>query len=71
MLGKARRMGIPVVASRTSPTSITLQLAQAWNICVVGYVRQGGMRVYTHPQRLGIEDLNRQDAKSAKKMQEM
>jgi FdhD protein len=71
MLGKARRMGIPVVASRTSPTSITLQLAQAWKICVVGYVRQGGMRVYTHPQRLGIEDLNRQDAKSAKKMQEM
>jgi FdhD protein len=60
MLGKARRMGIPVVASRTSPTSITLQLAEAWNICVVGYVRQGGMRVYTHPQRLGI--LNHRDA---------
>ncbi|MFN8373580.1 MAG: formate dehydrogenase accessory sulfurtransferase FdhD [Anaerolineae bacterium] len=54
MLGKARRMAIPIVASRTSPTSITLQLAQAWNICVVGYVRQGGMRIYTHPQRLGI-----------------
>jgi FdhD protein len=72
MLGKARRMGIPVVVSRTSPTSITLQLAQAWNICVVGYVRQGSMRVYTHPQRLGIkaEELNRQDAKSAEKIQE-
>lgn len=54
MLGKARRMGIPVVASRTSPTSISLRLGQAWNICVVGYVRQGGMRVYTHPERLGL-----------------
>ncbi len=56
MLGKARRLGIPIVASRTSPTSITLRLAQAWNICVVGYVRQGGMRVYTHPQRLGLPE---------------
>jgi FdhD protein len=56
MLGKARRMGVPVVASRTSPTSITLRLAQAWNICVVGYVRQGSMRVYTHPQRLGLPE---------------
>jgi FdhD protein len=56
MLGKARRMGIPVVASRTAPTSITIDLARAWNICVVGYVRQGGMRVYTHPQRLGLPE---------------
>ncbi len=54
MLGKARRMGTPVVASRTAPTSISVELAQAWNICVVGYVRRGGMRVYTHPWRLGL-----------------
>ena len=56
MLGKARRMGVPVVASRTAPTSITLELARAWNICVIGYVRQGGMRVYTHGWRLGLGD---------------
>ncbi len=56
MLGKARRMGTPIVASRTSPTSISLRLAQAWNICIVGYVRQGSLRVYTHPQRLGLPE---------------
>ena len=56
MLGKAHRMQVPVVVSRTAPTSITVQLAQAWNICVVGYVRQGSMRVYTHPYRLGLSD---------------
>jgi FdhD protein len=56
MLGKARRMGTPIVASRTSPTSISLRLAQAWNICVIGYVRHGSMRVYTHPQRLGLPE---------------
>ncbi|NUQ37556.1 MAG: formate dehydrogenase accessory sulfurtransferase FdhD [Caldilineales bacterium] len=52
MLGKAARMGVPVVASRTSPTSRSLALAQAWNITLIGYVRTGGMRVYSHPRRL-------------------
>ena len=56
MLGKARRMGIPVVASRTAPTSITVELAAAWDICVIGYVRRGGMRVYTCGWRLGLSE---------------
>lgn len=54
MLSKARRMGIPLVASRTAPTSMTVQMALVWNICVVGYLRRGSLRVYTHPQRLGV-----------------
>lgn len=54
MLNKARRMAIPVVASRTAPTSIAVNLAQLWNICIVGYVRRDTMRVYTHPWRLGL-----------------
>jgi len=57
MLNKAWRMGVPLVASRTSPTSVTLELAEAWGICVVGYLRGAGMRVYTHPQRLGLPPL--------------
>jgi FdhD protein len=57
MLSKARQMGVPIVASRTAPTHITVTLAQAWDICVAGYVRQNGMRVYTHPQRLGLPAL--------------
>ena len=55
MLGKARRMGCPIVASRTAPTSVTVELAEAWGVCVVGYVRRGGMRVYTHGWRLGLD----------------
>lgn len=54
MLNKARQMNIPLVASRTSPTSIAVRLAEAWNICLVGYVRRRSMRVYTHPERLGL-----------------
>ena len=59
MLGKARRMGIPLVVSRTAPTSTAIELAEAWNICIVGYVRQNTMRVYTHPWRVGIVDENK------------
>ncbi len=56
MLSKARHMGIPLVASRTAPTSIAVRLARTWNICVIGYVRQNRMQVYTHPFRLGLPD---------------
>ncbi|MBT3391009.1 MAG: formate dehydrogenase accessory sulfurtransferase FdhD [Chloroflexi bacterium] len=53
MLRKAARMGCPLVASRTSPTSISVEMARAWNITLVGYVRSGRLRVYSNPERLG------------------
>lgn len=52
MLHKAARMGCPLVASRNSPTSLSVAMAQAWNITLIGYVRQRSMRVYAHPERL-------------------
>jgi len=52
MLQKAARMGCPIVASRNSPTSLSVKMAEAWNITLIGYVRRKGMRVYTHPQRV-------------------
>ncbi len=52
MLGKAAKMGVPIIASRTSPTSRSVALAQAWNITVVGYVRRESLRVYTAPWRV-------------------
>ena len=57
MLRKAALMGCPIVASRTSPTSLSVEMARAWNITLVGYVKTGGMRVYTHPRRLGYKGL--------------
>ena len=45
-----------VDGSCTAPTSITLELAQAWNICVAGYVRGGSMHVYTHAWRFGLSE---------------
>jgi FdhD protein len=52
MLRKAARMGCPIVVSRTTPTSLAVQLAQTWNITLVGYVRGNTLSVYTHPHRI-------------------
>ena len=52
MINKARRLGTPIVCSRTSPTSLSVALADAWNITLVAYLRQDRMRIYTHPERI-------------------
>lgn len=60
MLNKARHMETPIVCSRTSPSSLSVGLAEAWNITLVGYLRRNSMNVYTHPQRLGLEHFETQ-----------
>lgn len=52
MINKAAKMGCPIVASRTSPTSLSIGLAREWNITLCGYVRRRRMNLYTHPERL-------------------
>ena len=54
MIIKAAHMNCPIVASRTSPTSLSVGLARAWNITLCGYVRRHRMNVYAHPERLLI-----------------
>jgi FdhD protein len=46
MLPKAARMGVPLVASRTSPTEMAVGLAEQLGITVCGYVRPDGLNVY-------------------------
>ena len=46
MLLKAARMGVPVVASRTSPTEMAVALAEQLGVSVCGYVRPDGLNVY-------------------------
>jgi FdhD protein len=46
MLLKAARMGVPIVASRTSPTEMAVALAEQLNITVCGYVRPDSLNVY-------------------------
>jgi FdhD protein len=46
MLLKAARMGVPLVASRTSPTEMAVALAEQLNVTVCGYVRGDGLNIY-------------------------
>jgi FdhD protein len=56
MLHKGANMGCPIIASRKSPTSMSIEMANNWNITLVGYARRGTLRVYTHPERLGYAE---------------
>lgn len=58
MLQKSALMGCPIVASRTSPTSLSIEMAKTWNITLIGYVRRNSLRAYTHPWRLGLPDAD-------------
>ena len=55
MLNKAMRMRTPIVVSRSSPTTLSVALAKAWNVTLVGYARRDSLTVYTGPAR-ALED---------------
>jgi FdhD protein len=55
MLQKGVRMGAKVVASRTSPSSMSIELAEAWNITLIGYARRHRFNLYAHPERILLE----------------
>src|SRR5262245_33816704 len=46
MLLKAARMGVPLVASRTSPTEMAIGLGEQLGITVVGYLRPESLNLY-------------------------
>jgi len=55
MLQKGALMGCPVIASRTSPTSLAVEMSRSWKITLIGYARHGKLRVYCYPERLGFK----------------
>ena len=54
MLQKAARIGAAIVISRTSPTSMSVELADRWGITLIGYARRNRFNLYTHPERIII-----------------
>ena len=52
MVNKVARMGVPIVISSTAPTSLSVQLAQAWGITLIGYTRRRSFRVYAGAERV-------------------
>lgn len=53
---KAARAKWPIVAAISAPTSLAVRLADTLGVTLVGFVREGSMVVYTHPQRIRCGD---------------
>ncbi len=49
---KCSKWGIPVLASRTAPTNLAIEIAEKRGVTVVGFIRGSRLNVYTHPQRV-------------------
>jgi FdhD protein len=49
---KVAKMGVPILVSRSAPTSLALDLAERIGLTLIGYVRGGRMTVYTGKQRV-------------------
>ncbi|MFN2212272.1 MAG: formate dehydrogenase accessory sulfurtransferase FdhD [Anaerolineales bacterium] len=52
MLQKAASIGAAIVISRTSPTSMSVELAKKWGVTLIGYARRDRFNVYAHPSRI-------------------
>jgi FdhD protein len=52
MIQKAARLSASIVISRTSPSSLSIELAQQWGITLIGYARRNRFNIYTHPERI-------------------
>jgi FdhD protein len=52
MVAKAARLGIPLIASRTSPTDMAIRMSEELGITLIGYLRGEGFEVYSHPEGL-------------------
>ncbi len=52
ILIKTAKMGIPVLVSRNTATTLAIQLAQSLNVTLVGYARAGKFTVYSGRERI-------------------
>jgi FdhD protein len=55
---KAHLAGLPLVAAVSAPTTMAVALAEAAGITLTGFVRQGRVTVYAHPERVGAAEAD-------------
>ncbi len=49
---KAINSGIPIIASKAATTKLAIDIANECGITLVGFVRGGRAKIYTHPERI-------------------
>jgi len=54
MLQKAARLEAPILISRTSPSSLSIEMAERYGITLIGYARKHRFNVYSNSQRVGM-----------------
>lgn len=59
MMQKSARIGAEVVISRTSPSTLSIQMAEQSGITLIGYARRDGFTIYTHPERINLEEIRK------------
>jgi FdhD protein len=52
MLQKAARLKAPILISRTSPSSLSIEMAEHYGITLIGYARRDRFNVYSNSQRI-------------------
>jgi FdhD protein len=52
MLQKAARLKAPIVISRTSPSSLSIEMAERYGITLIGYARRDRFNIYSNSQRV-------------------
>ena len=57
MLQKAARMKAPVLISRTSPSSLSIEMAERYGITLIGYARTHRFHVYANAQRIELTTM--------------
>jgi FdhD protein len=54
MLQKAARIEAPILISRTSPSSLSIEMAERYGITLIGYARKHRFNVYSNGHRVGL-----------------
>ena len=54
MVQKAAMAGVPLLAAISAPTQLAIDTAEAAGVGLLGLVREGGLVIYTHPDRVSM-----------------